>query len=75
LNDTASLIVSFGAGNLNDPIAVKNDKQPPTAFVWLAPEDTQATVNFAIWSLESSHLMFVKTASQTPQTPQPAAAC
>jgi hypothetical protein len=41
LNDTASLIVSFGAGNLNDPIAVKNDKQPPTAFVWLAPEDTK----------------------------------
>jgi len=54
LNDTASLIVSFGAGNLNDPIAVKNDKQPPTAFVWLAPEDTQATVNFSIWSLHTS---------------------
>ena len=25
--------------------------------------------------LESSHLLFIKTASQTPQTPQPAAAC
>jgi hypothetical protein len=41
----------------------------------LALKDTQESVGFQNWSLESSHLMFIKTASQAPQSQQPAAAC
>jgi len=47
LNDTARLIVSLGVGSLNDPIAVKNDKRPPTACVWLAPEDTKRVLQIS----------------------------
>ena len=57
----ASLIVSFGVGNPHDLIAVKNDKQPPTASVRMAPEDPQesyTTVRLRVAQFDSGQKVY-----------------